>query len=401
MAVEISLTPAEFKEYWSDIHDQALAGVAVKGFRPGTAPKELAEAALNQEKIFEEAIQDAVRFSLNKVIEENLWTVIDRPQVEIADALTATAVEKNELKFKAELSLFPEVHLSDYKKIAQNINAEKLEVVVTSEEIEKAFLWLRKSRAPLVRATRGAQRGDVIEADIFVSRAGQPIAGGDIKNDRFELGEGKFIPGFEEKIIGHNEKEEIAFDLAAPDNYWQKELRGQTLSFKVVVKAIFEQKVPEVTEEFVKSLGKFSTAEDVKKSIGDGLRAEKEEKEREKRRAKMLDEMTKIAKIDMPEVFVTRTLDHMVEELRPTLEKVGENMEEARKGLRSAAEKRVAANLIVHEIAKIEKLAPTKEEIEEESKTHAYEARGLDAGKLYDYIYDILINRKVLEFLEQ
>ena len=126
---------------------------------------------------------------------------------------------------------------------------------------------------------------------------------------------------------------------------------------------------------------------------------EHEERESEKRKIKMLEEIIKESKMDLPEIFITKTLDGMMEELKMQIEAAKENIEETRKNLMPAAEKRVAGNVVVHEIAKIEKLEPSKEEVEAESKYHAQEARGLDADKYYDYIYGIILNRKVFEFL--
>lgn len=396
--IEITLEPAEFKRHYDEVRHEALSRVNIKGFRPGTAPEAMAEAAINQDKVFEEAVQDAVRFSLNQATEENGWVVVDQPRVEVLEA--ADVLKNGGLKFKAELIVFPEVKIADYKKIAREINAGKKAAEVTPDEIEKTLMWVRKSRAPMVRVTRAAVKGDVLDIDITTAHEGKPVPGGDIKNDKFELGEGKFVPGFEEKVTGHKEGEEIDFTITAPANYWQKEFAGKKLDFKVEIHTVFELTIPEANDEFAKSLGKFNTIEDVKKNISEGMILEKEQKESEKRHIKMLDKIVTDSKMDLPEIFVTKTLDGMLEELRQTIEQAGEKADEARKSLHGAAEKRVAANVAVHELAKLEGLEPKKEEVEEESKYHTHKSKGVDADKFYDYIYGILLNRKVFEFLE-
>ncbi len=396
--LEITLEPSEFKRHYDEVRHEALSRVNIKGFRPGTAPEAMAESVINQDKVFEEAVQDAVRFGLNQATEENDWVVVDQPRVEILEA--ADVLKNGGLKFKAELTVFPEVKMADYKKIAHEINAGKKPAEVTPDEIEKAFMWVRKSRAPMVRITRPAAKGDVLDIDITIEHDGKPVPGGDIKHDKFELGEGKFIPGFEEKVIGHKDGEEVEFSITAPLNYWQKEFAGKKLDFKVKINTVFELTIPEASDEFAKSLGKFNSIEDVRKNIAEGLALEKEQKESEKRHIKMLDKIVTDSKMDLPEIFVTKTLDGMLEELRQTIEQAGEKMDKAREGLRVAAEKRVAANVVVHELAKIENLEPKKEEVEEESKYHVQESRGVDADKFYDYIYGILLNRKVFEFLD-
>ncbi len=397
IALEVTLDATDFKPHYEQVLSDALKQVNLKGFRPGTAPKEMAMGALNQEKVFEEAVNDAVRHTLSGITENHGWVVIDRPVVEVVES--NDALKNGGLQFKVELTVFPEVTLADYKKMAKKVNADRKEVAVSGEEVEKAFKWVLKSRAPLIRVTREAKNGDVLEIDIKTTHEGKNVPGGDIEKDKFELGEGKFIPGFEEKIIGHKEGEEVEFSLTAPKNYWQKEFQNKKLDFKVKIGAVFEAKLPEVNDEFAKTLGNFKTIEEVKNNIKDGLKMEHEERESEKRKIKMLEEIIKESKMDLPEIFITKTLDGMMEELKMQIEAAKENIEETRKNLMPAAEKRVAGNVVVHEIAKIEKLEPSKEEVEAESKYHAQEARGLDADKYYDYIYGIILNRKVFEFL--
>ena len=66
--VEVVLDQSDFKPYWDSAFESAMSKVELKGFRPGTAPKELAEQAVDKDKVFEEAARDAVRFSLDKAI---------------------------------------------------------------------------------------------------------------------------------------------------------------------------------------------------------------------------------------------------------------------------------------------------------------------------------------------
>ncbi|MBI2075270.1 MAG: trigger factor [Candidatus Harrisonbacteria bacterium] len=400
ISLEVMMTGDDVKPHWEHAYSRAASKVELKGFRPGMAPDRLVEAALNKEALLEEALQDTVRHTLHDITEEEHWTVIDSPKIEI------TSGEKllephGALAYKAELTVFPEIKLGDYKGIAKKIAAEKKEATVAPEEVEKSFAWLRKSRAPEIRVAREAKKGDAVAITYTVALGGKPITANEAPaHDQFTLGEGKFIPGFEEQIAGRKEGEKLTFSLTAPDAYWNKDVQGKKLDFSVTVDGVFEVPLPEANDEFAKSLGNFATLADLKKNIADGLRMEKEEKEAEKRRAKMLETISAKTNLDLPEVFVEKTLDGMIEELGPTLQASGKKPEDVRGSLRKAAEARVAGNLVVHEIAKLEHLEPTKEEVEEESKHHQHEARNLEIGRLYDYIYGILLNKKVFQFLE-
>src|SRR3989344_8812628 len=119
--LEVELDQKEFEPYWKEAHEKAFKSVDIKGFRPGAAPKELAEKAVDQEKVFSEAANRAVRITLDEVAQDNNWTIIDAPKIELTDAQLG-------LKYKGTLTLFPEVKLGNYKKIAKKVFGEKKEI---------------------------------------------------------------------------------------------------------------------------------------------------------------------------------------------------------------------------------------------------------------------------------
>src|SRR3989344_3162997 len=137
--LEVILDREEFQSYWQTAYDRALSQIHLKGFRPGTAPKELADQAVDKEKVFQEATTGSVRWSLDKIIQENNWTIIDKPKIEVDEY-------KLGLKYKAILTIFPEIQLGNYKKIAKKFFSEKKEIKMEPAEVDKALEWLRQSK---------------------------------------------------------------------------------------------------------------------------------------------------------------------------------------------------------------------------------------------------------------
>ncbi|MDO8430056.1 MAG: trigger factor [bacterium] len=399
--LEVVLDHDEFLNYWQPVYDAALSGVHLKGFRPGTAPKDMAEKAVDKEKVFSEAANKAIRDSLQEINEENDWQLIDQPKVEVLES------EKG-LKFKATLTIFPEVKIGNYGKIVKRVISDKKEAVITSEELEKSINWVLGSRAKIVKANHEAKKGDLVEVEFSGSVDGKPLDGASGKSDQFILGEGKFIAGFEENIIGHKSGENLEFSVNFPKDYWKEDLRDKKVDFKVKVEEVFDRQLPELNDEFAKGLGKFETAEDLKKSIKDGIMKEKLEKEKEKNRLKIMEEIIKDSKIELPKVMVERTLDNLVAEYKamvsPALKKL-ETDEEVKKRLEDKARSSVASNLVLYQIAKDQKLEPSQEEVEKEtnaflSNSHFSRDPQIDPQKVYDYSYGIVQNRKVFEYLE-
>ncbi len=401
--LEVVLDHKEFLEYYQPVYDQALSAVNLKGFRPGAAPKELATKAVDLEKVFEEAVNRAVRDNLQEIAKENNWQAIDRPKIEVLEETK----NLGGLKFKATLTIFPEVKLGNYRKIAKEILNTKKEIAVADKEIEDSLKWVLNSRAKTVRVSRPAEKGDVVEIDYSGSVDGKILDRMAGQGDKFILGEGKFIPGFEENILNRKEGEVVEFSVTFPKDYWEESLREKKADFKVTVKAVFARELPELNDEFVKGLGKFATVEEFKNSVREGLQKEKSDKEKEKLRLKILDEIRKDSEFDLPQVMVDRTLENMVAEYEQ-MAGPQKDSQATREKFRTNAENSVKNNLILYQIAKDEQLEPQEKEVEaeanqflERSGFNKQRAEGkIDPQRLYDYIYGIVQNKKVFEFLE-
>ncbi len=407
---EVVLDHQEFLEYYQPVYDQALSAVHLKGFRPGTAPKDLADKALDKEKIFHEAVAKAAQSVLKEINEENNWQLIDQPKIEV---LENDPLNNKGLKFKATLTVFPEVKLSDYKKIAKKaIKENSKEISVSEKEVEDSIKWVLNSRSKLTRANKLAEKGDVLDIDFAGFADGKALDGTSGKADSFVLGEGKFIPGFEENLLGHKEGDAVEFAVTFPGDYWKEDMRNKKVDFKVNIHGVFNRELPELTDEFVKTLGKFESVEDLKKNVREGMAKEKTDKEKERVRLKIIDQIIKNSKIELPEIMVSRTLDGMVSEYKAysgmakTLKPEKELEEDkVRKGFEEKAKNSVASNLVFYQIAKDENLEPKPEEVEAEAsqflKANAsLKDKNIDPQRLYDYSYGIVQNRKVFEFLE-
>ncbi len=394
------LTPKEFNEYWEIELKTAAASVQIKGFRPGSTPKEMAERAVDKEKIFEDAINSAVRDVLEEQSQKNRWVIIDRPKVEVLEATPAFVKKEKEsasgLKFKAEITILPDVELPDYKKIAKEILSKKEEIQVAPEEIEKTMDWIRESRVELEKRDGGAEIGDLVEIDVDSSSEGKEISNGKVEKDKFILGKSHYMAGFDDQIKGRKDGEEFSFSIKAPEKYWRKELGGKNIDFKVKLYSVSKRKLPELNDEFAKSLGPtFTSLQVLRDNVVAGIKIEKEEKEKEKNRAKILEEISKNSEIDLPEILLSRTLDGLVEEAKASGMKDLKD-EDLRKGLAERARHRAVSSLILHKIAEVEHLEPDNKEVLDEISRN-----GLDKDTSYDYVYSIMRNKKVFEHLEK
>lgn len=394
--LSVELSKEEFEPHWQAAYQQQSKNIKVKGFRDGRAPKEFTDSRVDKDKAFGEALREAVGKNLSDLSKENDWVIIDQPRVEVSQL-----ADDGGLKYRATLTIFPELKLPDYKKLAKKIIPDKKEVQVDEKELEKSIDYILNSRAKEVLVGRKSKVGDLLEIDIETSCEGKKVPGASLEKDRFILGQSKFLEGFDEELTGKEAGENIEFSLLVPNDYWQKDYRGKTFYFKVSIHGVFERELPKLDDDFAKSLSpQIKSIKDLEKNVREGLVQEKKKKEEERVQIKLIEEIAENSVVEIPEIMKDRMLDAMVAETTAMMggKKVVDEDKfkaEMRKQFSKEAEKRVRVNLALHEIAKTEGLSPSKKEVEDMAKL-----QNLDLGQHYDYIYSNLQNKKIFDFLQ-
>ena len=404
---------------WKKYIDQAVEKLSkdmkVPGFRPGKAPRNIVEQKFGSKTILEEAGGMAIQKDYIQILEKEKLDVIGRPQAEFLKL-----AEGNDLEYKITTDVLPEVKLKDWQAGIKKINKKfaEDEIEVTDEEIKKELDQMANSRVMLVTVNREARSGDSVILDFQVLRDSVPIEKGTSKNHPLVLGKGVFIPGFEENIIGMKENEEKEFELKFPEDYHEKSLAGNPATFKVKVNLVQERQIPEVNDDFAKSLGKFENAEALRKNLEEGISEEKKQNQKEKRRTDFIDELIKNSETDLPEILVHEELHKMIHEFSAQIEgmgmklddylsKIKKNIDDLEKEWEPQAGKRVKAALLLEEIAKIREIEISGEIIEEEmNKTLQYYKnvknleKNIEMDKLYNYTKGVLLNEEVFKYLE-
>jgi len=363
------------------------------------------------------AADRAVQKSYVDFVTENKLEVIGTPEVKI-DKLE----EGKELKYNVKVSVMPEVLIDEkYKKDIKTINEEYKDKKpeVKEEEIQKELEKLANSRVKLVTVLREAKNDDNVEIDFSVLVNNVPIENGTSKNHPMVIGKGMFIPGFEENLIGMKEGEEKEFELEFPKDYHKKDLSGKMAKFKVKMNLVQERQLPEINDEFAKSLGQFENLEALRKNMREGMEHEAGHKLEEEKRGKYIVKIIEHAKMELPEILIESETKQMLQEFEYQIQGMGMDLDtylaqlkkdktELSKDWKPEAEKRVKAALVLKEIVKIDDIKVEAKEIEEEmNKTLAYyknikdAEKNIDMTRLYNYTKGILENAKVFEMLEK
>ncbi|MEN9649191.1 MAG: hypothetical protein RL094_158 [Candidatus Parcubacteria bacterium] len=170
--------------------------------------------------------------------------------------------------------------------------------------------------------------------------------------------------------------------------------------------------LPEVNEEFISKFGAFESVEDFKKKIGISIKAEKEKKEKDKKRILTVDAIIEKSTITMPHILVESELNRMLGELSSQVSQMGLNvdmylkhinktLEDLKKEWTPEAEKRAKSQIILNDIAVKENITVTDEEVKKEVDAILNYYKDADPMKATVYVETMLTNEKVWKFLEE
>jgi len=375
LTVDIDLV--EFKEYYTRAFKAAKANIEIKGFRKGMAPDAVLEGAIDPKKLFDDAAERAIKETLAGETEKNAWTIIDRPVIEIKDT-------DKSFSYVATFSIFPSVAIDGFDAIAEqeraNLEKKKAKIGVTEKEIEEALIWLRNARAEKKEINEPVALDRVIEITVKSSFAKEA------HNDRFVVGKGRFMAGFEDNLIGKKAGETTTFSITGPADYWNEELRNKKVDFEVTINKVYEQIIPALDDAFAGKAGSFKTLAELKESITTGIRQEKINHEEEIACIATLEAAVKKAAIDIPQ---------------PMIQKIREQDKEMTE---EVARQKIAMHLVLYAVADKVGIRPTEEEIQEELAHYGAGAMRsengpIDAKKIHGYIYEKLQQKKVYNYI--
>lgn len=406
--IQIELSSSEFEEYHKKAILKLREQAEMKGFRKGKVPLEIIEKETSPIEILNQAAELAIKESYAKAVEKENLEIIEKAEIEILKI-----AKSNPFIFKAKVSVLPDIILPDYKKIASSFKEK--EVLTEEKEIKDALSWLLKSRAKFTALEREAKKGDFVEIEYFSLK----IDGGEKKKDSFLLGQGHFVAGFEEKLEGMKAGEEKEFSLILPKDKIKKELAGEKVFFKVKMKSVLKMELPEFNDEFAKSLGNFENLAALEKNIKEGIKKEKEMKEKERNRSEILEKIAEPIAWDLPDSLLEAETERLFQDFKFSFsENAGVSFEEYLKSAQKKeqeikesflklAEKNIKSFLILRKIAQNEKISISENEINEEINGQIKNYSGnnpaqnkLDLERIRHYTEDRIKNEKVFRLLE-
>ncbi|HSI73382.1 MAG TPA: trigger factor [Fimbriimonas sp.] len=393
-----------------DAFDKALKQISkqikLPGFRPGHAPKAMVEKMVSKEEMYDNAAENLIRSLYRRILEENELQVdtTTRPTVD----LTALDQDAHNAEFTIKVPLPPKVTLGDYKGLPVEVPA----IGVTDEEVQTQIDEFRKRRQTREAVTdRGVQEGDVAVVNIKPD-------GAEGEGRNFMTIAGQTFPELDQALLGMQVEDMKSLDLPFPANFQEKDWANQTMHVQVTLNSLSTVRLPELDDEFAKSL-QTENIDDLKLRVRAGIERAKQQMLRDFTTEQLLEKLHERSEVAVSDNMWEALADRRLSETAQEQQKEGKNLEQyaqengmtveqLQQAWRDKAKMHVERALLIRELFVAEKMELTNQELNDELISMAEEMQTepqelldiLRKNEALDELQFRAISRKVGNFLE-
>jgi trigger factor len=375
----VEMEQADLDDGLKKAYNRLVKKYNVPGFRKGKTPRSILEQYLGKAAFLEEAVEVMAPDAYEKAVKQQELKPIANPEIQL---------DKMEpVIYKFLVPLEPTVKLGEYRQIKLTPDVVELK----EEDIDKSIEELRHQHAIWEPVDRQINIRDMVILDIESQVGTQPFI--NQKDAQFQVEKNSEYPikGFAEELIGLKKDEAKEFKLSFAADYGSPELAGKEVSFKIKIKDIKQEKLPEVDDALAKQINpEFKTAAELRSKVGETLKKNAEEKAKRDFEQKVIDAAVEQSSVEYPAVMVESEIDQLINDqmrrwqmdakgLDEYLKSIQRTAEQLREELRPVAVKMVKQTLVMTEVAKAEGIEvnvnDVKQEVENMTKDVAVERR--------------------------
>ncbi|ACK71535.1 trigger factor [Gloeothece citriformis PCC 7424] len=422
IGLEIEISPEKSQQTYETVVQNLARTTQIPGFRKGKIPRQVLVQRLGSQRLKAAALEEIIQSSLQEAVKQESIEVLGNYQLRSSfEELLEKYKPGESFSFSASVDVPPTVQLGDYQSL--QIKAEE-----TPYDPQKVDAWFDEQREKFVTLVpveeRSAQMGDVAIIDYQAKKASEtegnelePIPGVEGTDFRVELGEGRFISGFVEGIVGMKPDETKDITATFPSDYPQEELAGQEAIFTVTLKELKEKELPELDDDFAEQLAenseqKFETLAEWRDYLEKQVQEQAENETKNSIHAAIIKELVNISSVDVPETLIQDEVTELLRQTAVQMQQMGvdiktlftpENVNRMRENARPEAIERLKQTLVLREVAKVESLQADTEAIEERYNklVSQLEGQDIDLERLREVITEEILTQKTLDWLQE
>ena len=378
--ITIEIEPAQVRGAFDRVSEKFSKGANVPGFRPGHAPTSVVRARYKGE-IRAEVLRELLPEAIQSAIVEHSLATLGEPDVEFDNTQDLSPSNEEALKLKVKVEVLPEIKLDTYK----GLEGTRYTRPVTDADVDRLIDGLRDSSASLQPVEdRVSEMGDTVTINARGNYVEDPEAE-EVKVDDVPvvLGGPGVMEEFTENLMGVKPEDTRTFTVEYPADYNTAGLAGKKISYVAEVTAVSRKEVPELDDEWVKSLGEdFDSVETLKAKIREDLEARSAAESARRLRDDVLRKLIDANKFEVPQTLVEHQTHQRMQNVAREMMSRGIDprtqqldWEGAHEELKGQAEDDVRVSMLLEKIAEAENITVSEEEVELEIQALANASR--------------------------
>lgn len=370
--IKIEIAPDDVRRVYDSVSKKYADKAQVPGFRKGLAPLDVVRMRFKKE-IQADVIQEILPPQVTLAIQEHQLSPLTEPQLQLEDPENVKVNGSQPLSFSVLIEIMPDIADPDY----EGLEAVKRIRPVKEEEIENVIDEHRQQESTFIPVEdRKSQDGDMVIVDLKGRFEDDPDADPIEVNDlEVKLGDEVVEKSFSDNLLGVEVDSEKEFAVDYPKDFSTTALAGRTVNYKANVKSVGTVELPELNDEWVKSLDQgFKTLKELREKLREDMetvaKADADSRVRNDLIAKLIEKND----FEVPNALIESQARGLLNNFAQDLAQRGVDLKEVQQDfiettysqMRLQAVRDVRGALLLEKIAEKEGIEITKESVDEE-----------------------------------
>ncbi|MCB1451369.1 MAG: trigger factor [Nitratireductor sp.] len=366
--LKITVDKADMSSRLAERLEQIKGQVKLNGFRQGKVPMSHLRKVYGRQAMVE-IVNEMINKQTGEILVNRGERAAQQPEISMTeDEKEAEAILNGEADFEFSMvyEVMPQITAPDIEAL----EIERPLAEVTDKEVDEQVSQIAENARPYEEKKGKAADKDRVTMDYLGKVDGVPFDGGADQDATLVLGSGRFIPGFEEQLIGTKAGDSVVVKVTFPAEYQAAHLAGKDAEFEVTVKKVDKPGKLEINDEVAKQLG-VESAEKLREAVRSQIESRFGSFTRARVKRQVLDKLDEQTKMELPQKMVTQEFDNIWGQVTGELERAGKSFEdeetteeEARKEYQTLAERRVRLGLVLAHIGETAGIQVTDEELQ-------------------------------------
>ena len=336
----------------------------IRGFRPGKVPRSVLERMFKK-NVHADVSAKIIQNSFLDAIKQTNLNVVGQPKVDPPEL-----DPKGPYTYDATVEITPEIEDINYK----GLNLKRTNYRMSDAEVDTQLKALQKDLAQHRKFSenRPAQQDDIVLIDYEGFKDGKAFAEtGKTENFTLKIGAGAISKDFDNQLIGMTPGETKEIKITFPEDFFNKALANNEITFQVGLKEIRQEVLPEIDDQFAKKVGQYENLDELKNVLEDNLKQGYAKRVEQELNEQIFSALISKADFEAPDALVDMELEGIIEEAErsfahrnTSMEKLGISREEIAEKYRDTALKQVKRHLILSKLVDQENVTLSDDELE-------------------------------------